>query len=127
QQRVVRVATADRPILNRWSWDLISAHDLGSDLAKQIVDDANAAADAHLRALNAPVKEAWEKANEQTIAAFHELAAQIQVTNVRQSAKDSLVDPHQVAEALRIFRDEMGSANYLRASRGKGFNYDEAA
>jgi hypothetical protein len=107
--------------------DLISAHDLGSDLAKQIVDDANAAADERHRALNAPVRKAWEKANEQTIAAFNELAPQIEVTNVKQSDADILVDPHEVADALRTYRDEMGVANHLRAIKGKAFDFDAAA
>jgi hypothetical protein len=107
--------------------DLIAAHDLGSDLAKQIVDDANANADQHLRALNAPVQKAWDKATDQTIAAFNELAPLIEVTNVKQSEAGDLVDPHEIAEALRAYRDEMGVANYQRAVKGKSFDFDSVA
>ena len=105
--------------------DLISAHDLGSDLAKQIIDDANAARDETYKTANAPVTEAWHKASEQTVKAFHELAPQIQVTNTY--GPSGLVDPHEVSEALKAYRDQMGSANYLKAVKGTGFNFNAAA
>ena len=104
---------------------LISAHDLGSDLAKQITDEANAAAD--LRVLNADVTEAWKKASEQTIEAFHELTPQIQVTNVRQSGQGSLVNPHEIADALRIYRNAMQRANYFKSNKVKVFDFDAEA
>lgn len=76
--------------------DLISAHDLGTDLAQQIVNDANAAADANVREINARVNEAWRKANEQTLAAFRQLSPQIRVTNERPYGQGGLVDPHEI-------------------------------
>jgi hypothetical protein len=104
--------------------DLISAHDLGSDLAKQITDEASAAQDAHTRALNAPVDEAWDHATEQTIAAFRSLAPQIQVTN--KYGANGLVDPDEVAEALKIFRGRMQEANVLNAANATGFEFATA-
>jgi len=105
--------------------DLISAHDFGSDLARQIGDEANAAMGAAYKAANTPVEESWQKASEQTIEAFQELASQIEVTNPY--APNGLVDPSEVAEALKLYRDAMQSANYLKASRAKGFDFDTAA
>ncbi len=89
--------------------DLVSAHDLGSDLAKQITDEANAAVDAQTAALNAPVTEAWKTASEQAIAAFRELAPRIQVTN--KYGPHGLVDPEEIAAALKIYRGRMQQAN----------------
>lgn len=105
--------------------DLISAHDLGSDLAKQIRDDAEAESDAHYRALNAPVAEAWDKASQQTIETFHELAPQIQVTNVY--GPNGRVDPHEVADALKDYRQQMQRADLLRVEFGDVFDFDAAA
>jgi hypothetical protein len=105
--------------------DLISAHDLGSELAKQIRDDANAASDAHQRALNAHANEAWDKASQQTIEAFNELAPTIQVTN--QYSPDGLVDPHEVADALKTYCQAMQAANSLKAHDTKDFDFSAAA
>jgi len=105
--------------------DLISAHDLGSELAKQIRDDANAGLDAHLKALNAHANEAWDKASQQTIEAFHELAPTIQVTNPYSS--EGRVDPHEVADALKTYRQAMEAANLLKAHNTKDFDFPAAA
>ena len=82
--------------------DLMSAHDLGSDLAKQITDDAEAKFDAHQAKLNEPVTAAWQKASGQTEAAFQELAPHIEVTN--KYGPNGLVDPHEVAGSQRLSR-----------------------
>lgn len=105
--------------------DLVSAYDLGSDLARQITDEANAAVDANTAALNAPVTKAWKKASEQTIEAFQELAPQIQVTNVY--GPNGLVDPEEVATALKIYRTRMQQANLLKSENAPGFDFDSAA
>jgi hypothetical protein len=108
--------------------ELISAHDLGSDLAKQIRDEADAAARHGLSELNKPSREAWEQADAQTIAAFQELAPQIQVTNVPESEDGGrLVDADEIAAALRAYREDMQGANLSRNSRIKGFDYNAAA
>jgi hypothetical protein len=101
--------------------DLISAHDLGSDLAKQITDDANEKLSANLRALNEPVADAWREASQQTIQAFNELAPQIEVTN--EYGQNGLVDPDEIKDALRIYRSEMQHANYMRNAGAKTFDY----
>jgi hypothetical protein len=105
--------------------DVISAHDLGSELAKEIRDDANAASDEHLRALNAPVDEAWDKASQQTIEAFNELVPTIKVTN--SYSPEGLVDPHEVADALNTYRQAMQAANSLKANDTKDFDFSAAA
>lgn len=107
--------------------DLIAAHDLGSDLAKQIMDEADAHAGAHLNQLNAHVLPSWEKANEQTIDAFRELAPQIHVTNQPHYDDGSLVDPREIARELDTYRDAMRVANMLHAKQVKGSNFDETA
>ena len=105
--------------------DLISAHDLGSDLAKQITDEANAALDANARAINAPVAEAAQKASEQTIKAFCELAPQIQVTNPY--GPNGLVDPQDVADALKLYCAAMQQANLLRSRNAPNFDFNVRA
>jgi hypothetical protein len=80
---------------------------------------------ASYKEANAPVAEAWEKASQQTEAAFAHLAPQIQVTNVY--GPNGLVDPDEIAEALRVYRQEMFRANYLRALKGPGYNFAAAA
>lgn len=108
--------------------DLISAHDLGSDLAKQIRDEADAAARHGLSELNKPSRDAWEQADAQTIAAYQELAPQIQVTNEPGSADGGgLVDAGEIAAALRAYREDMQNANLRRNAKIKGFNYNAAA
>jgi hypothetical protein len=106
--------------------DLISAHDLGSELASDITSKANDEADAKLRTINAPVEEAQQKANEQTVRAFKELAPQIQVTNNTYEGQ-RLVDPYDISDALRTYRDEMAVANRLRAVGSGHIEYSEAA
>jgi hypothetical protein len=106
---------------------LVSAHDLGTDLAKEITDDANAGAAEHERELNDPVDRSIELANDQTIDAFNELAPQIKVTNQRQSEHEPLVDPHEIADALKIYRGKMQQANLLAIEGAPGFDYDAAA
>jgi hypothetical protein len=105
--------------------DLVSAADLGSDLAKQITDEADAAIDSHTAALNAPVNQAWEKASQQTIQAYQELASQIKVTN--KYGPNGLVDPEEIATALMAYRARMQQANFLRTQNAKRFDYDAAA
>jgi hypothetical protein len=93
--------------------DLISAHDLGSDLAKQIRDETDAAAAQFLSQLNKPSRDAWEEADRQTIDAFNELAPQIRVTNPpRSDGGGSLVDPRDVADALHEYHHAMQHSNY---------------
>jgi hypothetical protein len=106
--------------------DLISAHDLGGDLARQITDHANAAADAALQARNTQVSEAWDEANDQTIAAFNDLASQIEVTNETYEG-NRLVDPVAIEDALKIYRGRMQQANLLKATKAHGFDFDAAA
>lgn len=105
--------------------DLIAVHDLASDLAKQIEDEANAAASEYTRELNESVRKAWEEADEQMLAAFQELAPQIDVTNKREGGYRPLVDPAEIAAVLESFRNQMFQANYARLS--KGFDFDAAA
>jgi hypothetical protein len=108
--------------------DLVTAHDLGSELAKQIRDDADAAAGAAQRQLNEPSRRAWEQADKQTIAAYNELAPQIKVTNPAQSADGSgLVDPQEIATALHEYREAMQNAYFKRNVHRKGFDFDAAA
>ena len=108
--------------------DLISASDLGSDLAKQLRDEADAAAGEAQRQLNESSRKAWEQADEQTIAAYNELAPRIQVTNPPRSGdKAGLVDPHAIAAALNEYREAMQNANYKRNVGIKGFDFDTAA
>jgi len=107
--------------------DLIAAHDFGSELAQQIEDDAKAQADADFQAMNQASRDAWAEATQQMIDAYRELAPSVQVTNQRQSSGDPLVDPNDIADALQRYRDAMGSANYLRATKGGSFNYSAAA
>ena len=104
--------------------DLISAHDLGSELAKQIRDDADAASDTNLKAVNAPANEAWDKASQQTIEAFNELAPQIQVTNPYHP--DGRVDPTDVVHALTVYRGAMQTANLLKSHGHKDFDFAAA-
>ncbi|HVT29786.1 MAG TPA: hypothetical protein VHE81_17340, partial [Lacipirellulaceae bacterium] len=101
--------------------DLISAHDLGSDMARQIMDDANAAGDERIKEINKPVSDAWQKASEQTADAFKDLAPNIKVTNTY--GENGLVNPHEVSDALRKYRDKMYTANYLQAHNVAGHNH----
>jgi hypothetical protein len=105
--------------------DLISAHDLGTELARQIRDDADAASDSSNQAINGPVSDAWDKASQQTIDAFNELAPHIEVTNPYNP--DGRVDPADVEYALKIYRGAMQSANLLKAQGRKDFDFDSAA
>ncbi len=108
--------------------DLIAAHDLGSELSKQIRDDADAAAVEVQHELNEPSRKAWEQADRQTIAAYNELASQIKVTNPPQSGEGSgLVDPQEIATALNEYRVAMQNANFRRNVNLKGFDFDAAA
>ncbi len=118
---VVGAVARATPVLG----DLISVHDLGTELAKQIVDEANEKENANLREINEPVSKAWDQATQQTIDAFNELAPQIQVTNIY--GPDGLVDPGEIKDALRIYRDDMEQANLLRARQVKDFDFDAAA
>ncbi len=107
--------------------DLINAHDLGTDLAKQITEDASAKADAHLKSLNASVDQAHQEASQQTLDAFRELAPKIKVTNSAEYGTGRLVDPQEVADALTEYRNGMVIANHLRNARQKDFDYNAAA
>lgn len=99
--------------------DLIGAHDLGSELAKEIRDEADAAESAAQISGNEPSRKAWEEADAQTIAAFNELAPQIKVTNAPNSGDGKgLVDPDEITTALFLYRDAMQSAN-LKRNTGK--------
>jgi hypothetical protein len=108
--------------------DLISATDLGSELAKEIRDQADASAGKTLRELNEPSRKAWEQADMQTIATYHELASQIEVTNTPQSdGGQGLVDPNEIAGALHEYRQAMQNANFRRNSGLRGFDFEAAA
>ena len=96
-----------------------------SPLAKQIADEANAALDATYNEVNTPVAEASQKASEQTIRAFQELAPQIQVTN--KYGGNGLVNPTEVVEALKAYRQQMQSLNYLTDAKSKDFDFDASA
>ena len=106
---------------------VITAHDVGTDLAKQITDDAKASVSAHDREINAPVDQAREEANRQTLDAFHELASKIQVTNLPESGTGQLVDPEEVKDALNLYHGRMMEANQLRIEKKAGFDYNAAA
>lgn len=97
--------------------DLISAHDLGSELAKGIVDDANNSADDTYRKNQGIIDEAWQKASAETIQSYQELSQKITVTNAG-SHLPRLVDPHEVADALDSHRNKMQSAIHLELERG---------
>lgn len=101
--------------------DLMSAHDLGSDLAREIMDDATSAGNEHLKEINKPASDAWKKASEQTADAFKDLAPHIQVTNTY--GENGLVNPHEVSDALRKYRDKMYTANYLQNHNVAGHNH----
>src|SRR5205085_8779430 len=105
--------------------DLISAHDLGSDLAKQITDEANAALAATYKAHYEEVADAWDRANAQTIAAFNDLAPQIKVTN---DGYDTgfLVDAEEITDALKVYRGRMQEVNLLERTK-PGFDSGKAA
>jgi hypothetical protein len=108
--------------------DLISAQDLGSELANQLRDEADAAAGEAQRQLNEPSRKAWEQADKQTIAAYVELAPQIKVTNPPPSENGvGLVDPQEVAAALHEFREAMQNANFKRNVHPDQFDFDAAA
>jgi len=108
--------------------DLISATDLGSDLARQIKDETDEAAGAAQAQRNEPSRRAWEEADEQTVAAYNELAPQIKVTNPPQSGdRGGLVDPHEIAAALHEYRQEMQHANFKRNVGINGFDFEAAA
>ena len=97
-------------------------------MAKQIRDEADAAAGEAQRQLNEPSRRAWEQADEQTIAAYNELAPQIKVTNTPQSGDGAgLVDPQEIAAALHGYREQMQNANLRRNVGLKGFDFDAAA
>lgn len=118
---LVGAAARATPVLG----DLLAAHGLGSELAKQIRDEANAAADAHLRELNKPVADAWQKATEQMLQAYNDLAPNIRVTN--NYGPNGLVDAREISEALQAYRAEMQHANLLKAHNASGFNFAKAA
>lgn len=105
--------------------DLVSAYDLGSDLAKQITDEANASLDTHTAELNSRVSEAWHKASQQTIDVYAELGSQIEVT--RSVGSNGRVDPTEIVEALNLFRARMQQANLLKAEQTPNFDFDKAA
>ncbi|MBX3413284.1 MAG: hypothetical protein KF708_11390 [Pirellulales bacterium] len=105
--------------------DLIAAHDLGTELAKQITDEANAKVEKAYRDANEPVADAWQKASEQTVEAFKELAAQIEVTNEVET--NGRVDAQEIADALNKFRQDMQGANYSQSQGGSQQDFDNAA
>jgi hypothetical protein len=106
--------------------DLMSAHDLGSALA----DDIKTRADQRLAQtqadINRPVDEAGQKANEQTIKAYNELAPQIRVTNNAYEGQ-RIVDPHEVVDALQTYRDEMATWNHVKAEGSEHIDYEARA
>jgi hypothetical protein len=106
--------------------DLIAAHDLGSDIAKGMIEDARAAENEEQRRLNAHLLPAWERANEQAIAAFDELGPQIKVTNQPRYEDGSLVDSDEIAHELDNYRTAMYHANILHATR-KDFDFKASA
>lgn len=64
-------------------------------------------------------------ASEQAIVAFQELAPQIHVTN--RSGSSGLVDPQEVADALKVYRQEMQLAFTLKQVKGNTYNFAAAA
>jgi hypothetical protein len=81
--------------------------------------------DAAYKDVNTPVAEAGQKASEQTISAFEELAPQIEVTN--KYGGNGLVNPTEVVEALKAYRQQMQSLNYLMDTKSKDFDFDASA
>lgn len=106
--------------------DIIGVYDFGSDLAKEITDEATAKMNAHERKINEKVFEAREIATRQTMEAFRELAAEIEVTN-EYSGPNGLVDAGEVSEALMAYRNRMLQANWLRSEDGTNFDYEATA
>ena len=76
------------------------------------------ASDEHQKSLNAPANEAWDKASQQTIEAFDELAPQIQVTNPY--SPDGRVDPNEVADAQDLPRCD-ASGELIEGAQHQGF------
>ena len=116
--------------------DLISVHDFAKELAQEIETEANEKAEKNLGDINKVVAAAWQKANEQTLEAFLELAVEIQVTaTVEQTDWNGTsvgpvryhVDTKAVSDALRIYCAEMQSANRQKAEEVPGFDFDKAA
>ncbi|MSR59517.1 MAG: hypothetical protein EXS05_18055 [Planctomycetaceae bacterium] len=102
--------------------DVVSVYDMASDLAKQITDEANAAADAHTAELLASVTEAAQKATEHTAETFQELASQIDVTNTYGS-----VDTDEITKAVLEYRDRMQEVYLLKIENRPDFDFDASA
>jgi hypothetical protein len=105
--------------------DLVSANDLGSDLAKQITDTANLELGDAYKKANDPVATSWKSAGEDTIRTFHALAPQIAVTN--QPGSNGRVDVNEIGDALEAYRREMQIAYNLKETRGAAYNFAAAA
>lgn len=106
--------------------DLIAAHQVGSEIAQWIVDTAKAKSITKQQEMDLQVFKARQKADEQTIAAFQELAPQIDVTNIPSEGRD-LVDSGEVAEALAAYRAWMQIANLHKEVETKNFDYEKVA
>lgn len=105
--------------------DLMAAYDLGSEIADEIRNRAEAKHNEFRTRADAAVDKSWEDATKQTIAAYDELAPYIEVTN--DPGENGPVDPEKVAEALAIYRSRMQGANLLKAERAKNFNFEATA
>lgn len=105
--------------------DLIAAHDLGTALAKQITDEANAKVEKAYQDANEPVADAWEKAGHQTVEAFNDLADEIEVTNDIDT--NGRVDAQEIADALDAYRQEMQGINHAHSEGGSQRDFDDAA
>lgn len=106
--------------------ELISAHDLGSDLAKQITDEADASTDAAYRRINERVSESWQRASEEAVRAYDDLSRQIKVTNSG-TQLGRLVDPAEVADALRSYRNQMQLILHAELEQGRSKRSRSAA
>lgn len=107
--------------------DLISAHDLGSDLAQQIRAEAAASLEQAEREINEPVRQAWDEADAQMASAYQRLSPHIKVTNRPVSPGAALVDPQEIVDALMVYRTQMQHANYQRIRNAPGYNFKAEA
>lgn len=106
--------------------DLIAAHELGSEIAREIVDRAEAKAKGEQDKHDSLIFAARKEADMQTVEAFREIAPEIEVTNLPSAERD-LVNPTEVAEALAAYRARMQIANWHRDVGSKHFDYSAAA
>lgn len=96
--------------------EIISAYDLGTELAQEIIDKADAKETKERKLHSNRVKAAWIVARQQTVAAYRELAPSIAVTN-------PTVDDAQIGKVMTVYRNTMQQLNWLQSEQA--INYDD--